>query len=83
MNLQPLLSFGWKHGRQIEAMASSGTPGGSSVVLDACAAAVPFIKKHWPALNENSLLDDALDTLRAMMAPDSTASPSGRNDPDH
>ena len=52
-------------------------------MLDVVTAIAPVVKKHWPALNENSLLDDALDTLRAMMAPDSTASPSGRNDPDH
>ena len=71
MNFRPLIGFYWKHGTQIEEMvAGGGTPGESSLILALAEANVPVIKRRWPALNANGLLDDALQTLRDMLAPD-------------
>lgn len=70
MNIMPLVGFYWKHGTQIEAMFSSGSsPDGSHLILDVATALAPVIKKHWPKLNENNLLDDGVATLRELLAP--------------
>jgi hypothetical protein len=70
MNIMPLVGFYWKHGSQIEAMFSGGsTPDGSHLLLDVASALAPVVKKHWPQLNADNLLDDGVATLRALLAP--------------
>ena len=70
MNIMPLVGYWWKHGSQIETMFSGGSsPDGSHLLLDVAAALAPVIKKHWPKLNENNLLDDGVATLRELLAP--------------
>ena len=70
MNIMPLFGFYWKHGTQIEAMFAGGnSPDGSHLLLDLSAALAPVVKKHWPKLNDNNLLDDAVSTLRELLAP--------------
>lgn len=61
----PLAQYYEKHGAQIEAMlpTPSSAPGGNSLLLDLAATLVPFVKRHWPALNTNGLLDDTLTLL--------------------
>lgn len=56
-------------------MVGSGksTDGSSHLVLDILAANAPLLKRYWPALNENGLLDDALATLKEVLAPAETA----------
>lgn len=69
MNIMPLVGFYWKHGSQIEAMFAKGnSPDGSHLVLDLVAALAPVVKKHWPKLNDNNLLDDGVTTLRELLA---------------
>ena len=68
MNLRPLLGFWWKHGDQVDALFSAGA-GDGSLFPDIVNAAVPVLKKHWPALNANGLLDDAVATLKEVLAP--------------
>jgi hypothetical protein len=66
----PLVGFYWRHGAQINAMIpKSGTGEQASLVLDVATAMVPIIKKHWPQLNAEGLCDDALTTLREVLAP--------------
>ncbi len=73
MNVLPLVGFWWKHGSQIEALlerpGGKPSPGRSSLVLDLAAGLLPVVKKHWPQLNENGLLDDALATAKDVFAP--------------
>ena len=77
MNIMPWVGYYWKHGAQINALfTKTSDEGQSSLLLDIAAAAVPVIKKHWPELNANSLLDDALSTLRETIAPSPASIPS-------
>ena len=70
MNIMPLVGFYWKHGTQLETMFGKGaSPDGSHLVLDVVAALVPVVKKHWPGLNTDGLLDDAATTLRELIQP--------------
>jgi hypothetical protein len=64
MRIIPLAEYYEKHSDQIEAMIPVAKPGESSLLLDFATALVPIIKKHWPSLNANGLLDDTLDLLK-------------------
>jgi len=75
MNFIPLVGFYYRRHAQISALLSGGA-GHSGLVLEFVKANVPVVKKHWPKLNENGLLDDAIATLEAML----TDSPD-RNSP--
>ena len=72
MNLRPLLGFYWNHGTQIETMIADASSGGkgSGIITDVAEALAPVVKKHWPALNANNLIDDTISTLKAVLAPD-------------
>lgn len=73
MNFMPLVGFYWKHGTQInEMLAKSSTPGQSSLALDTVTAMAPVIKKRWPQLNANNLIDDAVQTLKEVLTPTPT-----------
>lgn len=71
MNLLPLVGFYWRRNQQIEKLVSSGknSDGSSHFVLDVMTAATPILKKYCPILNEDGLLDDALTTLKEVLAP--------------
>lgn len=73
MNLLPLAEFLFKHGTQIGAMFSGGSGKGSSFAVDLMNVVEPVIKKHFPELNANNLLDDARATLNAVVASDRSA----------
>ena len=76
MQILPILGFYMKHGSQIEALIDKGgSPGQSHLVLDFAQALVPVLKKNWPQLNDNGLLDDALSTLTTMLVPPAEAPP--------
>lgn len=79
MDLLPLVQFGLKHGAQLKAMLASGTSGDSHMLPDFVDANVPVLKKHWPGLNENGLLDDAATALRQALAPGATAQATPRD----
>ena len=65
-----LLMYLFKHGSQISALLEKGnTPGGSHLILDLLNANLPLIKKTWPELNQNNLLDDTIAMLKTQMAP--------------
>lgn len=69
MQILPILGFYMKHSAQISQLVDKGgAPGNSHVVLDFAHALVPVLKKNWPELNQNALLDDALATLEQMLA---------------
>jgi hypothetical protein len=60
----------FKHGSQIQALLAKGnTPGGSHLILELLNANLPLIKRTWPQLNENGLLDDTVAMLKAQMTP--------------
>ena len=71
MNLLPLVGFYWRRSKDIEKLVSSGNSddGSSHIVLDVLGAAAPLLKKYCPKLNENGLLDDAMETLKEVFAP--------------
>jgi hypothetical protein len=79
MNVFPLVGFWWRRSQQIEALlerpGGKPSPGRSSFVLDLATALVPIVKKNWPQLNENGLLDDALATAKEVFAPTPPPSP--------
>jgi hypothetical protein len=78
MNFMPFVGFYWKHGAQINALLSKSTGAGqSSLLTDIATAAVPIIKKHWPALNADSLCDDALTALKEAAGSPTAASGPG------
>jgi hypothetical protein len=54
-----------KHGSQIMALLAKGnTPGGSHLIIELLNANMPLIKKTWPELNANGLLDDTVVMLK-------------------
>ncbi len=68
MNALPLLGFYYRRHAQIAAMMDAGKRGDSShVVLDFARALAPPLKEHFPSLNKDGLVDDALQTLEAML----------------
>lgn len=74
MNLRPLLGFFWKHGSQLQNLMESGAKPDGHLLIDVAAALTPVVKKHWPVLNENGLIDDGLSVMREVLAADSTIS---------
>lgn len=81
MQLLPLVGFYWRRNQEISALVASGhsSDQSSHIVLDIAAAAVPLLKKYYPSLNKDGLLDDALNTLKEVLAPPMT-SPQNLND---
>ena len=77
MNLLPLVGFYWRRSAQIDKLVGSGThsDGTSHLVLDVLTTAAPLLKKYWPALNQDGMLDDALVTLKEVLTPASVAAP--------
>ena len=72
-----ILMYFLKHGSQITALLEKGnTPGNSHILLDLLNANMPLIKKTWPQLNENGLLDDTVAMLKEQITPSSPA-PTG------
>ncbi len=71
MNLLPLVGFYWRRHGELEALVARGhsVDGSTHVVLDIASAAVPLLKRYYPALNANGMLDDALVTLRQVLTP--------------
>jgi len=58
------LGYWMKHGDQIRAMSSGVN---SHLTLDLLNALAPVIKKHYPALSQNDLLDDTVALLRQIL----------------
>lgn len=70
MNLMPLVGFYWKHGPRINTlMAANSGAGQSSLLLDVVTAMAPIVKKHWPQLNTDGLIDDGLATVKEVLGP--------------
>lgn len=68
MQILPLVGFYWRRHSQIEELLKSSN-GDSHVVLDVLSANVPLLKKYFPNLNKDGLLDDAITTLKEVLAP--------------
>ena len=65
-----ILMYFFKHGSQIQTLLEKGnTPGGSHLILELLNANLPLIKKTWPELNANGLLDDTIAMMKAQMTP--------------
>jgi hypothetical protein len=77
MNFRPLLGLYWKHGTQIEALFSGASTDQGNVLVDFLTAAAPVVNKHWPALNQNALIDDTVAALKEAFAPQTTPPMSG------
>ena len=81
MNFFPLVGFYYRRHAQLQALLSKGSPGKSNIVLEFVKANAPIIKKHWPQVNENGLLDDAVATLEAVITDGPDPGPSPYPDP--
>ena len=72
-----ILMYFFKHGSQIAALFAKGnTPSGSHLLFDLLNANLPIIKKTWPELNQNGLLDDTVAMLKAQITPAAPYVPS-------
>jgi hypothetical protein len=71
-----ILMYFIKHGSQIMALLAKGnTPGGSHLIIELLNANMPLIKKTWPELNNNSLLDDTVAMLKEQITTATTPLP--------
>jgi len=78
MNLMPLLGFYSRQHAQIsDIFGGDGSGKGSAIIVELASAAAPLIKKHWPAYNANGLIDDALATLKEVLAPPASPTSGG------
>ena len=65
-----ILMYFLKHGSQLQSLLAKGSaPGGSHLILELLNANLPLIKRTWPQLNENGLLDDTIAMLKTQMNP--------------
>ena len=72
-----ILMYFLKHGSQITTLLAKGnTPSGSHLLFDLLNANLPIIKKTWPELNQNGLLDDTVAMLKAQITPAAPYVPS-------
>lgn len=71
MQLLPLVGFYWRRNQEISALVGAGRSSDQSshIILDIASAAVPLLKKYYPNLNKDGLLDDALGTLKEVLLP--------------
>lgn len=71
MRLWPLFSFYEKHSDDIKTLMSGvANPNASPLFMDLLKTAVEFVKRHWPQLNPNGVLDDAIVAFESAFAPD-------------
>lgn len=75
MNFLPLVGFYYRRHDKISALLK-GSAGSGGIVVDFAKALAPVVKKHWPQLNEDGLLDDALATLEAVLTDDDKSDPN-------
>ena len=68
MQLLPLIGFYWRRNQQLDTLLTKGQSGNSHIVIDVAVVIVPLLKKYYPALNADGLLDDALKTLQEVFA---------------
>ncbi len=67
MNWMPLVGFYYRRHNQLSALLGKGSAGGAQKFLDFVKTNAPLIKKYWPQLNEDDLIDDAIETLEAVI----------------
>lgn len=75
MQLLPLVGFYWRRNQQLDKLVAQGQSGDSHIVVELAEAIVPLMKKYYPALNADGLLDDALTTLKDVLAPPENTTP--------
>lgn len=66
MRIGPLIAFYGRRHEQIEAIVRAHAGTGTPIILDLAWSLAPFLKRHFPQLNDQGILDDALVTLQAM-----------------
>lgn len=78
MQLLPLVGFYWRRNQQISKLFASGksSDGSSHLILDVLNANMPMLKKYFPALNVDGLLDDAMKTLTEVLTPPPPVDPN-------
>jgi hypothetical protein len=70
MQLLPLVGFYWRQNQTLNKLfGGTGSAKGTQEIIDFATATVPLLKKYYPILNTNGLLDDALNTLKEVLAP--------------
>jgi hypothetical protein len=63
MNVSPLIYFAMRHGRQIADLVGSSEKPRDHLLLDLAKTLAPWLKRWFPWINDQNLLDDAIDTL--------------------
>lgn len=69
MQLLPLVGFYWRRNQQISKLVAGGKTTNSHLVLDILEANAPILKKQFPSLNDDGLLDDFITTMKEVLAP--------------
>jgi hypothetical protein len=68
MQVMPLIGFYFRRSQEIEKLLDSGASSDGHLALDVLHAALPLLKKYYPALNKDGLLDDVVTTLTEVLA---------------
>lgn len=77
MQVLPLIGFYWRRNQQLSSLLAQGQSNDSHIVIDVASMVVPLLKKYYPALNSDGLLDDLLTTLKEVFATTPTAPAQG------
>jgi len=64
MNIFAVFGYAAKHGEQISALFGKGKGADSHIAADIAAALAPVIKKHWPQIDQDDLVDDTVSLMR-------------------
>ncbi len=66
VNIWPAVQFWGRRKNQIADLVADHKPHHPPILLDLAWALAPFLKRHWPQLNDQGILDDAVETLQKM-----------------
>jgi hypothetical protein len=67
VNVSPLLYFAFRHGRQIATLVGGGDNTQAHKFLELGKTVQPWLKKYYPWLNDDNLLDDAIAALESSL----------------
>lgn len=70
MQLLPLVGLYWRRSKELSALVPKAASDKSSQeILDLLTALAPVVKKYYPTLNANGLVDDVIATMKEVLAP--------------
>lgn len=61
------LAYLFKHGGQLLSLMQGGKTQGGHIITDLLTTNAPILKRWWPKLAENDLLDDTIAMLKGQL----------------